>query len=40
MAGERFYLLPHDFGYMGERGAIDEAAVKATVNHSIFDEGQ
>jgi WD40 repeat protein len=37
-AGARFYLLPHDLGYMGARGAVDAAAMKAIVTHSISDE--
>jgi len=37
-AGSRFYLLPHDLGYQGARDAVDAAAMKAIVKHSISDE--
>jgi WD40 repeat protein len=37
-AGSRFYLLPHDLGYMGARDAVDAAAMKAVITHSISDE--
>src|SRR4029450_13785928 len=36
--GQRFYLLPHDLGYTGERGALDENGLKTILAHSISDE--
>lgn len=36
--GQRFYLLPHDLGYTGDRGALDESGLKAILTHSISDE--
>jgi WD40 repeat protein/uncharacterized caspase-like protein len=36
--GQRFYLLPHDLGYTGERGALDESGLKTILSHSISDE--
>ncbi|HMG75749.1 MAG TPA: caspase family protein [Pyrinomonadaceae bacterium] len=35
--GQRFYLLPHDLGYTGERGALDESGLKTILSHSISD---
>jgi uncharacterized caspase-like protein len=34
---QRFYLLPHDLGYTGDRGALDEAGLKTILAHSISD---
>lgn len=34
---QRFYLLPHDLGYPGDRGALDESGLKAILSHSISD---
>jgi WD40 repeat protein/uncharacterized caspase-like protein len=34
---QRFYLLPHDLGYTGERGALDEGGLKTILSHSISD---
>ncbi|MDX6577132.1 MAG: hypothetical protein QOE96_3085 [Blastocatellia bacterium] len=34
---QRFYLLPHDLGYTGERGALDESGLKTILSHSISD---
>ncbi len=34
---QRFYLLPHDLGYTGERGALDENGLKTILAHSISD---
>jgi len=36
--GQRFYLIPHDLGYTGERGAIDQAGLQSIVSHSISDQ--
>jgi len=36
--GQRFYLLPHDLGYTGDRGALDENGLKAILSHSISDQ--
>lgn len=35
---ERFYLIPHDIGYMGSRDEIDGAGLLTILNHSISDE--
>lgn len=35
--GQRFYLLPHDLGYTGERNSLDETGLKAILSHSISD---
>jgi WD40 repeat protein/uncharacterized caspase-like protein len=34
---QRFYLIPHDLGYAGDRGALDESGLKAILSHSISD---
>ena len=34
---QRFYMLPHDIGYMGERGKIDQAAIETMASHSVSD---
>jgi WD40 repeat protein len=36
--GQRFYLIPHDLGYAGDRGALDESGLKAILAHSISDQ--
>ena len=36
--GQRFYLLPHDIGYTGDRGALDESGLKTILAHSISDQ--
>lgn len=36
--GQRFFLLPHDIGYTGDRGALDEAGLKTILAHSISDQ--
>jgi len=36
--GQRFYLLPHDLGYAGERNALDIAGLQLILDHSISDE--
>src|ERR1700738_4828673 len=36
--GQRFYLLPHDLGYAGERGALDAAGLQIILEHGISDE--
>ena len=35
--GQRFYLIPHDLGYMGDRGNLNEAGLKTILSHSISD---
>ena len=35
--GQRFYLIPHDLGYTGDRGALNEGGLKAILSHSISD---
>lgn len=36
--GQRFYLLPHDLGYAGERTGLDAAGLQIVLEHSISDE--
>jgi WD40 repeat protein len=36
--GQRFYLLPHDLGYAGERTALDAAGLQMILEHGISDE--
>jgi WD40 repeat protein/uncharacterized caspase-like protein len=36
--GQRFYLLPHDLGYSGDRNALDEAGLKSILAHGISDQ--
>jgi uncharacterized caspase-like protein len=36
--GARFYLIPHDLGFAGSRDAIDDAALKSIMKHSVSDE--
>src|SRR5258706_4246571 len=35
--GQRFYLIPHDIGYSGDRGALNEDGLKTILTHSISD---
>src|SRR5207249_10519620 len=35
--GQRFYLIPHDLGYSGERGALNESGLQTILSHSISD---
>ena len=35
--GQRFYLIPHDLGYTGDRGALNEDGLKTILSHSISD---
>ena len=35
--GQRFYLIPHDLGYQGERTALDAAGLQTILSHSISD---
>jgi WD40 repeat protein/uncharacterized caspase-like protein len=35
--GQRFYLIPHDLGYTGDRGSLNEAGLKTILSHSISD---
>jgi len=34
---DRFYLIPHDLGYMGSRAQLNASAVQTVVSHSISD---
>lgn len=36
--GQRFYLLPHDLGYTGDRNNLDENGLKMILSHSISDQ--
>lgn len=36
--GQRFYLIPHDLGYTGERNELDAAGLQTILDHSISDE--
>jgi hypothetical protein len=36
--GQRFYLIPHDLGYTGDRNALDEPGLKSILSHSISDQ--
>jgi WD40 repeat protein len=36
--GQRFYLLPHDLGYAGERTGLDAAGLQTILEHSISDQ--
>src|SRR5258707_3571315 len=36
--GQRFYLLPHDLGYAGERNALDAAGFQLILEHGISDQ--
>ena len=36
--GSRFYLLPHDLGYAGERTRLDAAGLQLILEHGISDE--
>src|SRR5206468_12724724 len=35
--GQRFYLIPHDLGYTGDRSGLNEDGLKAILSHSISD---
>ena len=35
--GDRFYLIPHDLGYLGSRAKLDEAGLATIVSHSVSD---
>jgi uncharacterized caspase-like protein len=35
--GQRFYLIPHDLGYTGNRRTLDQAGLKTILQHSISD---
>lgn len=35
--GQRFYLIPHDLGYAGDRDALNESGLNAILSHSISD---
>lgn len=34
---QRFYIIPHDLGYLGNRTKIDEAGMKTLLEHSLSD---
>jgi WD40 repeat protein/uncharacterized caspase-like protein len=34
---QRFYLVPHDLGYMGQRTTLDEQGLRTILSHSISD---
>ncbi|MFY9610031.1 MAG: hypothetical protein WAU45_15610 [Blastocatellia bacterium] len=34
---QRFYLIPHDLGYLGARTELDEAGLKTMLSHSVSD---
>ena len=36
--GQRFYLVPHDLGYVGERDALDFEGLQKIIEHGISDE--
>ncbi|MBA3321478.1 MAG: caspase family protein [Pyrinomonadaceae bacterium] len=36
-SGQRFYLIPHDLGHMGERTLTDEFQMRAILDHSVSD---
>ena len=36
--GNRFYLVPHDLGYTGSRGKLNEAGLQSILGHGISDE--
>jgi WD40 repeat protein/uncharacterized caspase-like protein len=36
--GQRFYLIPHDLGYTGDRNSLDEAGLKSILSHSVSDQ--
>jgi WD40 repeat protein len=35
--GQRFYIIPHDLGYAGDRTKIDAAGMKTLLEHSLSD---
>ncbi len=35
--GQRFYLIPHDLGYAGNRGQLNESGLNSILSHSISD---
>ena len=35
---QRFYLIPYDLGYTGERTQLDDAGLQSILRHSISDE--
>ena len=35
--GQRFYLIPHDLGYTGDRTKLNEEGLQAILSHSISD---
>ncbi len=35
---ERFYLIPHDLGYMGSRTLLNESSLRTILDHSISDK--
>ena len=37
-SGDRFYLVPHDLGYQGERAKLDDAGLAMILSHSVSDQ--
>ncbi len=37
-SGQRFYLIPHNLGYTGDRGELNEGGLKTILSHSISDQ--
>jgi WD40 repeat protein len=35
--GDRFYLIPHDLGYMGPRSQLDQVGLATILSHSVSD---
>jgi len=35
--GDRFYLIPHDLGYMGPRAELDKTGLATILSHSVSD---
>jgi hypothetical protein len=35
--GDRFYLIPHDLGYLGARAKLDEAGLATVLTHGVSD---
>jgi len=36
-SGDRFYLIPHDLGYLGPRAELDQTGMKTILTHSVSD---
>jgi WD40 repeat protein/uncharacterized caspase-like protein len=35
--GDRFYLIPHDLGYLGSKSELDESGLESILRHSVSD---